>query len=112
MDMYKMGLSHDIVTYSTLINGYCKVTWVMKMSDGRWEPDIRTYSIRIHGFCTARKIKWAGTILEELISAGVVPTTVTYNTMITAVQCHPGTCYDGSLIRAFLCSMNPYPRFL
>lgn len=85
MDMYKMSLSHDIVTYSTLINGYCKVTWVMKMSDGRWEPDIRTYSIRIHGFCTARKIKWAVMILEELISAGVVPNAETYNTMINAV---------------------------
>jgi pentatricopeptide repeat protein len=82
----------DIVTYNTLIDGYCKAfdtvstdEVVNKMYATGWDPDITTYNIRLHGLCTGRKMSRAVMMLEELISAGVVPDTVTYNTVMNGV---------------------------
>uniref|UniRef100_A0A2P2MZM1 Pentatricopeptide repeat-containing protein n=1 Tax=Rhizophora mucronata TaxID=61149 RepID=A0A2P2MZM1_RHIMU len=50
-----------------------------------WDPDITTYNIRIHGFCSSQKMSRAALVLDELISAGIVPNTVTYNTMLNAI---------------------------
>ena len=49
------------------------------------KPDITTYNIRIHGFCSSRKMSRAVMMLDELLSAGIVPNTVTYNTMMNGV---------------------------
>ncbi|OVA06879.1 Pentatricopeptide repeat [Macleaya cordata] len=92
MDMHRTGLTPDIVTYNTLISGYCKAfdlsnaeDFATKMCASGWHPDITTYNIRMHGFCSSRKIKEAVKMLNELISLGVVPNTVTYNTMMNGV---------------------------
>ncbi|KAF5732840.1 putative pentatricopeptide repeat-containing protein [Tripterygium wilfordii] len=92
IEMHRAGLSADIVTYNTLIGGYCKAfdmdsaeEFVKKMYTSGWDPDITTYNIRIHGFCSSRKMNRAVMMLDELISAGIVPNTATYNTMMNGV---------------------------
>ncbi|KAK4374878.1 hypothetical protein RND71_005555 [Anisodus tanguticus] len=82
VEMQRSGLQPDIVTYNTLINGFCKAfdvvnadNFMTRMHASGWEPDITTYNIRLHGFCSTGRINRAVMMLDELVSAGVVPNT-------------------------------------
>lgn len=92
VEMHRTGLSPDIITYNTLINGYCKAydmvsadDLVERMQFGGWMPDITTYNIRMHGLCSSRRTTQAMTMLDELVSAGIIPNSVTYNIMMNGV---------------------------
>ncbi|KAJ6723013.1 TETRATRICOPEPTIDE REPEAT (TPR)-LIKE SUPERFAMILY PROTEIN-RELATED [Salix koriyanagi] len=85
----RRGTKGDVVTYTALINAFCKVNNFEKamelfneMSKSGCSPDAIVYSTLISGFSQAGRMADASFVLAELKELGIRPDTVCYNTLI------------------------------
>ena len=90
--MGSKGFSPDVVTFNTLINGYCTVGRVgdglelfCEMGRRGIVANAITYRTLIHGFCQVGNINGALDIFQEMISSGVNPDTITIRNMLTSL---------------------------
>ncbi|KAJ0091758.1 hypothetical protein Patl1_13592 [Pistacia atlantica] len=89
-NMESFGCSPDVVTYNTLINGFCRVNevdrghWLLKEVKLRDEisPNAVTYTSVILGYCKLGKMEEASCIRDEMSNSGIQPTAVTFNILI------------------------------
>ena len=84
-DMANNGLEPNIVTYSTIIKGYClenrldkamELLQEMKQS-GRYRPDEITYNTLIHGYARFGHYEQGMALLAEMQELGVKPSNYT-----------------------------------
>lgn len=75
----------DVVTYSTLIDGYCKASRMqdaLEVLDSMVErgilPDVVTYTTLIAGYCKEGEMEEAMKLHNEMIDKGMVPDPITY----------------------------------
>ncbi|MED6220459.1 hypothetical protein PIB30_045013 [Stylosanthes scabra] len=87
--MAKHGVKPDVVTYSSLIDGYCLINEVNKakctfeaMTQRGVAPNVQSYSIMINGFCKSKMVDDALNLFAEMRRKNLVPNTVTYSTLI------------------------------
>ncbi|CAN8245587.1 unnamed protein product [Cochlearia groenlandica] len=106
--MMKLGFKPSIVTlgslvmtYNTLINGFCKSKRVddglkllklldLMVSKGSL-PDVVTYNTLINGFCKSKRVEDGMKLFCEMYSDGLIGDTFTYNILIH------GFCQAGKL---------------
>ncbi|XP_057248624.1 pentatricopeptide repeat-containing protein At5g39710 [Beta vulgaris subsp. vulgaris] len=92
----------DVVTYTTMIRGYCKVG---KMEDAlkvfdemRCRPNLVTYGVLLSGFCRKGMMVEARQMVDKMIMKGdCMPDLVTYSTLID------GYCKKGDMEAALMC---------
>ncbi|KAI3947792.1 hypothetical protein MKX01_034457 [Papaver californicum] len=83
----------DLITYSTIINGLCKVGRLdeakkkfVEMKAKNVSPDSVIYETFIHGFCNQGKISSAFRVLRDMEKKGCKPCTQTYNSLISGLS--------------------------
>ncbi|XLS59148.1 hypothetical protein HN51_008903, partial [Arachis hypogaea] len=91
--MAKRGVKPDVVTYNSLMVGYCLVNQVNKakyvfntMAQSRVSLDVQSYNIMINGLCKSKMVDEALNLFEEMRRKYLVPNTVTYNTLIDGLS--------------------------
>ncbi|CAF2039062.1 unnamed protein product [Brassica napus] len=96
--MATKGCSPNVITFTTLIDGYCGAKRVddgmellHEMTETGLVADTITYNTLIHGFCHVGDLNAAQDLLQEMISSGVCPDVVTCNTLLD------GLCDNGKL---------------
>ena len=64
----------DVVTYSTLVEGFCKLGKIhdaqklfSKMQACGQFPDVQTYSVLLDGLCKSQQLSKAMKLLRELV---------------------------------------------
>ncbi|KAG8498799.1 hypothetical protein CXB51_005699 [Gossypium anomalum] len=84
-----LGLEPTAVTYTTLLNAYCKdgnrrcmLELLQEMHANGIRPTHVTYTVIIKGLCKQRKLQEAVQLLEDMRIEGLNPDQVTYNTII------------------------------
>ncbi|CDY34373.1 BnaA09g11150D [Brassica napus] len=82
----------SMVTFTTLINGYCKAGMVddgvelfCEMGPRGIVANAITYITLIRGFGKVGNINGALDIFQEMISSGVIPDTITIRNMLTSL---------------------------
>lgn len=95
------GLAPDVVSYSTIISGFCRNGEVEKafqmklaMVEKGVLPDAVTFSTLIHGLCLQRRLIEACDLYQEMLNVGLRPDEFTYTTLINAY------CVEGDLNKA------------
>ncbi|KAK6280247.1 hypothetical protein POUND7_020514 [Theobroma cacao] len=116
----KRGLRATVVSFNTLINGYCKsgnlgegFRLKRAMEDSGIRPDVFTYSVLINGLCKESRLDDANGLFEEMcnrgegrlidaertlremLSAGMKPDDATYTMVID------GFCKNGNVKMGF-----------
>ncbi|XP_047177027.1 pentatricopeptide repeat-containing protein At1g05670, mitochondrial-like [Vigna umbellata] len=91
--MVEKGLTPNVVTYTTLVDGLCKRGEVdianellLEMSEKGLQPNVCTYIALINGLCKVGNIEQAIKIMEEMDLTGFYPDTITY-TLWTLIGC-------------------------
>ncbi|KNA09890.1 hypothetical protein SOVF_149400 [Spinacia oleracea] len=88
-DSLKHKFDVDVVLYTSLVNGWCKVGDIpeaervfgeMKMAD--IEPNVYTYTIVIDALCRHGQITRAHDVFAEMIDKGCQPNVVTFNNLM------------------------------
>ncbi|PHT24681.1 hypothetical protein CQW23_35634 [Capsicum baccatum] len=99
--MKKKGIPPVIVTYSSLIDGLCKLgqwekvkTLLSEMVNLNIYPNVLTFSIQIDGLCKEGKVEDAEEVMRHMIEKGVEPNIITYNVIMD------GYCLRGQVDRA------------
>ncbi|KAJ3705792.1 hypothetical protein LUZ61_009497 [Rhynchospora tenuis] len=101
--MPKLGCTPDVISYNTLIKGYCSAgkissaTELLEKMIGEWgeyKPSVITFSTVIDGLCKEGAVNKAFDLFEQMRSLGVLPNTVTYSTLIN------GLCKQGAIEKA------------
>ncbi|KAJ1420253.1 Tetratricopeptide-like helical domain superfamily [Sesbania bispinosa] len=118
------GVCPNVVTFNTLINGFCKegklhegnrVFSVMKVANvapntemgrNQVKADILTYNALILGLCKDGKTKKAASLIKELDKENLVPNSSTFSALITGQSmirsgCSPNENTFQMLISAF-----------
>ncbi|OMO85360.1 hypothetical protein COLO4_21653 [Corchorus olitorius] len=92
----------DVVSYSTIIDGFCKEGSVDKslimfrdMLDGGIEPNLLTYNTIIHGLCGNGQWNEAKGLLADMINRGISPDVRTFSALIDSL------CKEGKTGEAF-----------
>lgn len=87
--MLQRGLTPDIVTYNSIINGMCKMGWMHaalnlleKLHHEDVLPDTITYNILISWHCKASMLDDANGLLNRAINSGIWPNAHTWNIMV------------------------------
>merc|ERR1719498_104680 len=89
-DMRTSGVEPDIITYSTIVKGYCasgdvdrafSVLEDMK-SDDKFAPDEIMYNSILDGCAKQHRVDDALKLLEEMKSTGVVPSNYTLSILV------------------------------
>merc|ERR1719377_502889 len=89
-DMRESSVEPDIITYSTIVKGYCmegdvdrafEVLEDMK-SDDKFAPDEILYNSILDGCAKQHRVDEALRILEEMKTAGVVPSNYTLSILV------------------------------
>ncbi|XBH89367.1 hypothetical protein VPH35_081287 [Triticum aestivum] len=77
LDMRSSGLTPDVVTYNTIVIGYCRaqakngaMIFMNKMPADGCDPDILTYNIWIRSLCNNHSMNRAMRVLDELVAVG------------------------------------------
>ncbi|KAJ6811461.1 pentatricopeptide repeat-containing protein-like [Iris pallida] len=90
--MFRCGCPPDVVTYSTLIAGLCRIGRVEEglgvldlMLEERRVPNVYTLTPIVQGYCSTGRIGEANRFLRSMESIGCLPNTVTYNVLIDAL---------------------------
>ena len=113
-EMMSNGVEINIITYSTLINGYCKVK-NMECAMGLYTemmikglvPDVVIYTALIDGHFKDCNTKSALKIYKEMMESGLTPNVFTLTCLID------GLCKDGltnDAIKIFLENENCHPN--
>ncbi|KAL0547495.1 hypothetical protein IC582_017431 [Cucumis melo] len=98
LDMEKLGIKPDVVTYTTLISASYKDRR-SEISNGLWNlmvlrgclPNLTTFNVRIQHLIERRRAWDANKLMKVMRSIGIVPDEVTYNLVIK------GFCQAGLL---------------
>ncbi|KAA8518744.1 hypothetical protein F0562_016482 [Nyssa sinensis] len=92
-DMKSREISPDVVTYNTLINGYCRVKkmeeaekFFVEMKGRNIEPNVISYTTMIKGYVSVGQVDDGLRLLEEMRTFGIKPNVVTHSTLL------PGLC--------------------
>eukprot|EP00252_Welwitschia_mirabilis_P014860 TRINITY_DN32906_c0_g1_i1.p1 TRINITY_DN32906_c0_g1~~TRINITY_DN32906_c0_g1_i1.p1 ORF type:complete len:181 (-),score=29.39 TRINITY_DN32906_c0_g1_i1:25-489(-) len=82
------GLSPDVVTFTTLINGYCKVGNMVEalkiwnvMLERNLKPSVAAYNALLYGYCALGRLGDALRLHDEMIQ-DVFPNLITYSTLV------------------------------
>ncbi|PPS10433.1 hypothetical protein GOBAR_AA10206 [Gossypium barbadense] len=101
-DMLNQGILPDIVVYTTLIDGFCKLGNIAlaykllnEMQGQKIIPDLLTYTSIICGLCRTGKMTEACNIFQEMLGRGLEPDEFTYTALID------GYCKAGEMKEAF-----------
>ncbi|PRQ23386.1 putative pentatricopeptide [Rosa chinensis] len=97
-----LGIKTTVVTYNTIIPGFCLrgrvggAQMIFSAMKGRGvQPDSYTYGLVINGMCKERRLDEASGLFDKMLEIWLLPSAVTYNTLID------GYCNNGDLNRAF-----------
>ncbi|KAJ0010926.1 hypothetical protein Pint_34459 [Pistacia integerrima] len=100
--MVEKGLTPDVVSYCTIISGFCRnQEWdkAFEMKQQMVEKgvplDAITYSTLIQGLCDKRRLAEACNLFQEMLNSGLAPDEITYTTLINAY------CTEGDISKAF-----------
>nr|QQL93817.1 pentatricopeptide repeat protein [Lycium chinense] len=84
---------YDVITYNTLLNGYCisgeitkALNLFMKMRKERIFVNEVTYNILINFMCKLGLIQHAKELISVMITQGIFPDCVTYMTLLTSMN--------------------------
>lgn len=87
--MAKNGCHPNVVTFSTLINGYIKANNIdevvkvfQEMPSKGIVPDVVTYNNLVDGLCKANRLQLARQLFNEMQVHGNTPDTVTYTSLL------------------------------
>ncbi|KAG5521081.1 hypothetical protein RHGRI_033590 [Rhododendron griersonianum] len=102
LQMEFKGCMPDVISYSTLINGYCRVEefqalmrLVEEMQIKGLKPNKFTFDSIIFLLCKNRKVLDAETVFREMLRQGVIPDKVVYTTLVD------GFCKVGKVSSAY-----------
>ncbi|CAA2995543.1 Hypothetical predicted protein [Olea europaea subsp. europaea] len=94
--MEEAGVTPDVMTYTTYVEGLCKHGWsdigyeVSRALKAKNVPiDVHCYRVLIHGFVKEKKVKEADIILVDMEKEGLVPDKDCYRALIH-VYCESG----------------------
>merc|ERR1711964_567563 len=83
--MIQHGSQPNLITYNTLINGYCLQGEMEKAKEMFEEmsflPDIISYNTLVEGYVKVGQIDVALKLLKDMICDGVLPDYITRNTL-------------------------------
>ncbi|KAL4190140.1 hypothetical protein AMTRI_Chr08g168910 [Amborella trichopoda] len=92
------GLDLDLVTYNTLIDGYCKrdklgdALYLYKIMYRRGvAPNLVSYTILITGLCKEHRVRKAHQLFHRMVHRGIAPDKFIYNSLIC------GYCKEGEM---------------
>ncbi|EFJ27106.1 hypothetical protein SELMODRAFT_412752 [Selaginella moellendorffii] len=90
-DMLKQAALPDIVTFSTLVEGYCNAGLVddaerllEEIIASDCSPDVYTYTSLVDSFCKVKRMVEAHRVLKRMAKRGCQPNVVTYTALIDA----------------------------
>lgn len=91
-EMTRIGVPANLITYNILLKGYCQQLQMDKakelvehmINDAKIEPDVVSYNTLIDGSILADDSAGAFTVFNEMRSRSIVPTKVTYTTLMKA----------------------------
>jgi pentatricopeptide repeat protein len=98
LEMEKLGIKPDVVTYTTLISSFYKDNrW--EIGNGLWNlmvlrgclPNLATFNVRIQYLVNRRRAWQANSLMDMMQKLGITPDEVTYNLVIK------GFCQAGYL---------------
>uniref|UniRef100_A0ACD5VUL6 Uncharacterized protein n=3 Tax=Avena sativa TaxID=4498 RepID=A0ACD5VUL6_AVESA len=98
--MEKHGFAPDIISFSTLLNGFyncgrmdgAETVWEM-IKERNLEPDAKCYNAKLRGLVAEGRIEEAVSVVERLEKDGPRPDTVSYNELIRG-YCKAGRLQD------------------
>ncbi|KAK1692305.1 hypothetical protein QYE76_009002 [Lolium multiflorum] len=73
MAKQEAGCSPDVVSYTTVIHGFLK--------EGE-KPNVITFNSLIDGYCLVGKMQKASRVHDDMVSVGIEPGAITYGTLI------------------------------
>lgn len=89
MEMKDGKMEPQLVTYNSMINGYCEVRkmedaekMVVEMKARNLEPNLITYNTLINGYSKVQKMEEAEKLVVEMKERNIEPDLVTYVNMI------------------------------
>ncbi|GKB27445.1 putative tetratricopeptide-like helical domain superfamily protein [Tanacetum coccineum] len=113
--MLERGIVPDIVTYNSLIDGYCLRGEMSKaksvydsMASRRLDPDIFTYNSLVNRYCKTLMIDEVMHLFHKITKRGLKPDVVTYNTMIQGLF-QIGSCGDAHKLFDEMRAKGPKP---
>lgn len=88
-DMERCALKPDNVTYTSIINGYCRQSdmvrakkWVKRMRFNGLRPDVYTYTSLIDGYMRLCDVDRAENVFRTMMQRRIKPNLVTYNVLM------------------------------
>ncbi|KAL7252603.1 hypothetical protein ACSBR1_007216 [Camellia fascicularis] len=88
-DMIDNGISPNVITYTSLIQGVCclgewkeAIRLLNEMLGKNVSPNVQTFTILVDALCEEGMAKEAQYVVELMIQRGVVPNVVTYNAVM------------------------------
>ncbi|XP_074557935.1 uncharacterized protein LOC141813844 [Curcuma longa] len=102
-EMESEGFDPDIVTYNTLMDGYCRKGMLNDafhlyrvMQPRGVEPDLISYTILTNGLCGEGDVVKARQLFDEMLHRGICPDAYSYNVLLN------GYCNGGKLKKSRL----------
>ncbi|KAG6520104.1 hypothetical protein ZIOFF_017136 [Zingiber officinale] len=102
-EMESEGFDPDVVTYNTLMDGYCRkgmlsdAFYLYRVMQPRGvEPDLISYTILTNGLCGEGDVFKARQLFDEMLHRGICPDTYSYNVLLN------GYCNGGKLRKSRL----------
>ena len=100
-----MNLKPNAITYTTLIDAYCKIQCVEdalpmydEMTVRGLVPDVVTYSCIMNGLCKSGKVEEAKSVFREMEEVGVVPNHFSYATLIDSLFKEGNAAFQGQMV--------------
>ncbi|XP_018492565.1 pentatricopeptide repeat-containing protein At2g06000 isoform X2 [Raphanus sativus] len=111
-----MTSSPDIVTYNTLIKGFCESNDLNKAYDMFCEVksrkgcslDVVTYTSMMSGYCKAGKVKEASLLFDEMVGLGIYPNNITFNVLVDGYS-KAGDMSSAEVVRGKMESFGCFP---
>uniref|UniRef100_A0A803KMQ3 Pentatricopeptide repeat-containing protein n=1 Tax=Chenopodium quinoa TaxID=63459 RepID=A0A803KMQ3_CHEQI len=111
------GITPDVVTYNTLIDGLCKTNRLTlarelftDMQAHGVTPDVFTYNSLLDCLCKSAQLDEAVALLEDMEDTGIKPDIVTYNILIDSL-CKAGQLEDAANFFSNLVIKGLQPSF-
>ncbi|XP_021771487.1 putative pentatricopeptide repeat-containing protein At1g12700, mitochondrial [Chenopodium quinoa] len=113
--MFQKGITPDVVTFNTLIDGSCKANRLtlarqlfIDMQAHGVTPDVVSYSSLLDGLCKCKRLDEAVALLEDMEDKGIKPDTVTYSILMDSL-CEAGQLEDAAKFFSDLVSKGLQP---